>query len=361
MRDSYSRVWCFSLLILGCCSPVITQATDTERQVITLNEAAARFDRIGMLDSAWIAADSAIRLSEGSLGPDHPVTALSLNGLAALMYNWGRIEKAESLYTRIFTIWEQHPPIDSTIYGAALYNYGTIQLEKRRPGDAVSTLTRAAVVLEAALGSRDQHVGDAYYTQGEAYRALKNCESALPAYRRSLDIRNTLEGPANLSVAQTLNSIGVCLVALDSLQEAERVYQRALTIVEQVNGPDDVASAYCMDNLARLYLRQKRYTEAERLSSLALDVFRVTPGDGSFEVAQSLALRGEIFLGSGQYDRAVESLREAEALLTSLAGPSHRAVLDVRKSLSEAMAMAVDSSRTAEAGGEPDSTAPDSE
>lgn len=336
MQRRFPIVCMVVLLAIGLSSDSVSQLSEVDQQVISLNEAAARFNKLGKLDSAWIAADSAVRLSESDLGVDHPMTALSMNSLATLMHDWGRIEKADSLYRRIFRIWSVNPPADSTVFGAALYNYGTIQMERRRPKEAVQTLSQAAVVIESAMGPSDQHLGDALYLLAEAYRATKDCISAIPLYRRAVEIRDAIAGPANLPVAQALNSLGICLVGVDSLNAAERVYQRALTIVEQAHGPHDLASAYCMDNLTRLYLRQKRYAEAQRLSSLSLEIFRSGPGNESAEVAQALTLRGDILLGSGQYEAAVPVLREAEILLVQLAGPGHPAVRDVRRSLGRA-------------------------
>lgn len=325
-----------ALALLLAAGASTAQSGSVQDQIMSLNEAAARFDRIGKLDSAWIAADSAVRWSEKTLGPDHPVTALSINSLATLMYNWGRIEKADSLYRRILGIWEKQPPTDSAVYGAALYNHGTILMEKRQIREAIETLTNATRVLEAALGAEDQYLANALYSLAEAYRSTKDCSSAIPLYRRAIAIRTAAAAPADLGEAQALNSLGICLVATDSLLQAEKAYQRALTIVSQVNGPDDISAAYCMDNLARLYLRQRRFPEANRLSSVSLELFREGPGNESPEVAQALILRGEILLDSDQFEAAVSILAEADQLLTRLAGPSHPTTKDIRLKLAAA-------------------------
>jgi CHAT domain-containing protein/Tfp pilus assembly protein PilF len=156
--------------------------------------------------------ERALAIDEAQLGPDHPLTATSLNNLAILLESMGEYTEARPLYERSLAIREA-------------------QLGPDHPSTATG-LNNLAGLLES--------MGE--YTE------------ARPLYERSLAIREAQLGPEHPHTAQGLNNLAVLLKATGDYTEARPLYERALAIREAQLGPDHPDTATSLNNLAFLLL-----------------------------------------------------------------------------------------------------------
>ena len=76
-----------------------------------------------------------------ALGPDHPDTGTSLNGLALLLYNKGDYDAAEPLYRRALAINEKALGPDSSELATTLNNLALL-LDEKGDYDAAKALYR---------------------------------------------------------------------------------------------------------------------------------------------------------------------------------------------------------------------------
>ena len=97
-------------------------------------------------------AEEALRLSEREFGPDHPVVATKLNGLAELYLALGRHTDAEPLYQRSLAIREkalgpEHPDV-----GQSLDNLAGLYKAQGRYAEAEPLFKRSLAIKEKVLG-----------------------------------------------------------------------------------------------------------------------------------------------------------------------------------------------------------------
>ena len=153
-------------------------------------------------------------------GPEHPLTAASLNNLAMQYRNQGRYDKAEPLCKRAVAIYEkvqgpEHP-------------------------DTATSLNCLAVL----------------------YRDQGRYENAEPLYKRALAISEKVQGPEHPDTARSFNNLAELYRSQGRYGEAEPLYKRSLAIREKVLGPEHPATGVSLNNLAGLYLLQTNSTAA---------------------------------------------------------------------------------------------------
>ena len=90
-----------------------------------LNQEVKELYRTGQYDRAVTVAETALKVAEQDVGPDHPDVATSLNNLAALYRTQGDYAKAEPLYKRSLAIREKalgpdHPDVANSLNNLAL-------------------------------------------------------------------------------------------------------------------------------------------------------------------------------------------------------------------------------------------------
>lgn len=95
----------------------------------------------------------ALAIWEQQVGPEHPLVASALNGLASLYREQGKYAEAELLYQRALTIREQqlepnHPQTAETIHDLA-----TLREQQGHHQDAQSLYRRALTIRERVLGA----------------------------------------------------------------------------------------------------------------------------------------------------------------------------------------------------------------
>jgi tetratricopeptide (TPR) repeat protein len=150
-------------------------------------------------------------ICESVLGPEHPLTATSLNSLAILLKDQGDLAGARPLCERALAIYEQ-------------------VLGPEHPFTATS-LNSLAILLEA---------------QGDL-------AGARPLYERALAIREKVLGPEHPLTATSLNNLAELLRAHGDLAGARPLYERALAICEKMLGPEHPDTAGSLHNLALVF------------------------------------------------------------------------------------------------------------
>jgi tetratricopeptide (TPR) repeat protein len=214
--------------------------------------------------------DRALAIREKALGPEHPLTATSLNNLALLLQAQGDLAGAQPLYERALAIREkvlgrEHLHIASTLSNLAVALRAQGDLAGARP-----LHERALAIREKALGPEHPHtaislnnIGLLLYTQGDF-------AGARPLFERGLAIHEKAFGREHPNTALSLHNIALPLHAQGDLAGARPLYERALAIREKALGPLHPDTNLTRGNLASLRLAERAPSEALLLSEAAL-------------------------------------------------------------------------------------------
>ena len=172
----------------------------------------------------------ALAIHERFLGPNHPGSAVSLHGLAALHREEGRHSEALPLFQQVLAIREATPADHANLTQALRY-------------------------------------------LGETFYFLGDLSAARPLLERALTIAEATFGPSHPQTGFNLNSLGSLLAAEGNVTAALPVFQRALSILEATLGPNHPNVAAVLINIATLLEQQpEQRTQARALFKRARDI-----------------------------------------------------------------------------------------
>jgi tetratricopeptide (TPR) repeat protein len=196
--------------------------------------------------------ERALAISETTLGPDHPDTAISLDNLALLYESMGNYAEALPLFQRALTIREAALGPDHPDTATSLNNLALLHYETGNHAEAMPLFQRALAIWETALGPDLPDTATSLNNLAELYRATGNYTEALPLLQRALAIREAVLGPQHPDTATSLNNLAGLYDSMGNYAEALPLYQRALAIYETALSPQHPTTQTIQNNLHRL-------------------------------------------------------------------------------------------------------------
>lgn len=139
--------------------------------------------------------------------------------------------------------------------------------------------------------------------QGNYLRHSGDDRGAIAKYREALRVAEQ-KGNAPLSVASSLNGLGLANDSLGRIVEAENDYRRALTIAKQAAGEPSVSSAQIMVNLSGSYLRKGQVAEAESLLREAIGAYTKLGTPDRLKMAIARSCLSEVLLQKKEFEEA---------------------------------------------------------
>jgi tetratricopeptide (TPR) repeat protein len=188
------------------------------------------YTKLKLYDRAQPLAQRVLALDEQFLGPLHPNVGVSLNGLAMLFNQQGKLGEAQPLYERALAICEHVHGPNHTEVAAALANVGIL-----------------------------------YRQQGN----LKRADSAL---ERALAIRERLCGPKHVDTAHSLQFLAACCANTGNTVRAKALFERALSIYDTALGrthPQTAAILHMLANLATQAGQSRRAAALNERATIA--------------------------------------------------------------------------------------------
>ena len=245
-----------------------TRRVWAERVVQVLNRVfpRAEFQNWPQCERLISHAIAAGRLVE-DFGLDSVAAARLLNQSGFYLHGRARYVEAEPLYRRALAIYEIALGPDHPLTATSLNNLAGIYDEQGRYGEAEPLYQRAIAISEKALGPDHANTASSLNNLAGLYHDQGRYGEAEPLYQRALAIYKKALGSDHPNTAASLNNLAGLYDSQGRYAEAEPLYQRALAICEKALGPDHPLTADCVRNYA-LFLRQRgRAAEAEKLEA----------------------------------------------------------------------------------------------
>lgn len=231
----------------------------------------------------------ALKIAESILGPNHALTALSLNNLAQLLTILGRLDEAEPLHQRALDIRERLLGPDYPSTAESLNNFAFLLLNKGENSEAE------------------------------------------PLFRRAIAIDEQTLGPDHPNLISGLNNLATVLQRQGKHVEAESLFRRALDICEQALEPNHPLTGNSLNNLAGLLSEHGKYKETESLYRHALNIREETLGPEHPDTAVSIGNLAAILFARGKYNESESLLRRAVGILEKALGPDHPNTITFRE------------------------------
>ena len=236
--------------------------------------------RLGRYEEAEDLLRAAIRILEGTLGPDDTGLVAALNSLGILRQERGDFKEAESLQSRALAI------------------------QRKKRGD----LDRDVLSIQSNLALLYQEMG----RYGEAEELM----------RRLLESERKLWGSGNVNVAIDLNNLGNLLLKTGNTKESEPLLREAMDILQKQNQP---YLAVTMGNLGEVLTRKGDPAAAEPILEEALAKGLKAFGDQNQDVAKLRVKYGACLIELKKFDQAEEEFLAAFPVLRDSLGAQSEA------------------------------------
>jgi tetratricopeptide (TPR) repeat protein len=265
----------------------------------------------------------ALAIREKVLGPEHPDTAESLTGLAAVLQAQGDRAAARPLFERALAINEkalgpEHPHTATSLGNLASLLSRQGDLARARP-----LLERALAICEGALGPEHPHTATKLLNLGCLLQQQGDFARALPLLERGLAILEKALGPDHPDTAASLDSLALLLRDQGDFAGARPLFERALAIFEKTLGPEHPNTAESLNNLARLLQDQGDLLAARPLFERALAITEKTLGPEHPYMATSLNNLAGLLEAQGDLAGARPLFERALAIFEKARGPEH--------------------------------------
>jgi tetratricopeptide (TPR) repeat protein/CHAT domain-containing protein len=300
-----------------------TLGPDQPETAASLNDLAALYEAMGAYEKAEPLFQQALQIFEKAFGPDNPNTATSLNNLALVYFQMGAYAKAEPLFQQTLQIFEKalgpdHPDTATSLNNLAELYRATGAYEKAEP-----LYQQALQIYQKAFGLDHSKTAMSLNNLAELYRAMGAYEKAEPLYQQALQIRKNVLGRDHPDTGTSLNNLAELYRVMGAYEKAEPLYQQALQIKKDVLGPDHPDIGTILNNLALLYFQMGAYEKAEPLFQQALQICQKALGPDHPYTASSLNNLAELYRVMGAYAKAEPLYQQALQICQKALGPDH--------------------------------------
>jgi len=265
-----------------CCQAAIAAREESEGPTqgvaLLLSKIGFFLRDMGLFPSALPLFKRALAIYEGSLGPNHPNVAGSLNNLALLYKDQGKYDEALPLYQRSLAIAERARGPDHPDVATNLNNLAGLYFHRGKYDEALPLIERALAIRERTQGPNHPDVATNLNNLAALYLEQGKYDEALPLFKRAPAIRERALSPDHPDVAQSLSNLAAFYLKQGKYDEALPLFKRALAIYEGSLGPNHPNVAGSLNNLALLYEKQGKYDEALPLFKRAMTIAEAALG-----------------------------------------------------------------------------------
>jgi tetratricopeptide (TPR) repeat protein len=310
-----------------------------EESVVCLLDCAGsyRHAALGAYAQARPLHEQALAIREKTLGPEHPLTATSLNNLALVLKDEGDLAAARPLYERALAIDEkalgpEHPDtaIDLANLGFLLRDQG--DLAAARP-----LLERALAIREKALGPEHPYTATSLNNLASVLKDEGDLAAARPLYERALAIDEKVLGPEHPYTARTLNNLATLLQEQGDLAAARPLFERALAIREKALGPEHPHTALSLGSVGGLLRDLGQPDEAEPLLRRSITISEKALGVGHPLTQRHQSRYARLLMMTDRAAQAVGVGQTALATHDRVNGPNHPWTRDSARILADAL------------------------
>lgn len=271
----------------------------------------------GQLQDAERWYRKALELSRQANGPESRETMGALSDLGQFLVTLGRMDEAEQCLRDAMAIRASlgESDDDATI----LANLGVLLDSRGNLSEAEPLLDKALAIRQRTLPAHHPDIAHTRSYLAGLYGHQTRWNDADNSYRLALaDLP-----PRSMDYARSLNGHAIVLSRLARTSEAEAAYLRSLEIRESLHGPENHTLAPVLRNLATLYDDMGQTARATPLYERSLHIDEVNFGRESPALFDALAVLASHYLGQDRDAEAAGLTRRAIAIVLNSPGNAH--------------------------------------
>jgi CHAT domain-containing protein/Flp pilus assembly protein TadD len=213
------------------------------------------------------------------LGENHPNYASSLNNLAGLYREMGRLTDAEPLFRQAMEICKVQLGENHPSYASSLNNLALLYQAMGRLMDAEPLFRQAREIRQVQLGENHPSYASSLNGLAGLYQDMGGFTDAEPLFRQAMEIWKVQLGENHPDYASSLNNLASLYLAMGRLTDAESLHRQAREIRQVQLGENHPDYASSLNNLAGLMAATDRPDEAFRLMQQATQIQNRTIGE----------------------------------------------------------------------------------
>ncbi|HEY1554448.1 MAG TPA: serine/threonine-protein kinase [Kofleriaceae bacterium] len=296
---------------------------DHEATLTTLNQLATVLMQRGKLEDARKAYERVLASRERTFGKDHPDVASALNNVGNVYRREGKYDDAKRAYQRALEIRVAALGPDHPEVGTTLNNLGTFHSEIGKRDLAKQDYERALAIWKKAFGDNSDELVPALSNLGQLAIDSGDFKAAHQNLERARDLIEAAQGKDGAGLVDILTNIGALEQDEHQLDTALATFQRAQKIAEKAYGPDNTDVADLLANEATIYKAKKQYPEASELEDHVLHVYQSHFGPDHPRVGMILSNIGSLDDARGQHPQALDAYQKALAIFEAKLGKDH--------------------------------------
>jgi eukaryotic-like serine/threonine-protein kinase len=220
------------------------------------------------LDRAERHLRESLAIRREGLGPRHAQVALSLQYIANMLSNRGRLAEAETMFREAVAIFRSLYPAGHPDLAATLVIYGLHLKSQDRHEEALVVLREGVAMERRYLGEAHEELTTSLSAYGDALRRLGNYAAAEPILRDVVDRQRRRFGDKSIMTAHARIRLGDVLRGLGRAQEAESLLLTTYANMSRERGVGHAQSQFALRQLVKLYEGAGRLADAAKYRSL---------------------------------------------------------------------------------------------
>ena len=263
----------------------------------------------------------------GDIDRESDFTTRLHNSLGCHYLNQKKLDKAEAMFQRALTGFEESSGSDTKDTMMVINNLGIVYEQQGKLAEAEAMHKRALAWRTSKLGSDHVDTVDAGLNLGFIYQERGNFTEAESLLKRALAVQEDKLGPDHPMTLITIYDLGICYERQEKLVEAEICFERALSVREKILGPDHIRTLNACYTLGKSFSAQGRFVEAGVQFERALSGYKKNKDyewtkSAAVELSRTYEKQGRLVEAEAIWQRL---LTEFEAAL----GPEHVLTVDV--------------------------------
>ncbi len=293
----------------------------------SLDKVANVWGELGRVDEAIALYRSTIEIAREVLGPEHRGTLSMSNDLAILLSHTGHGVEARELYNTLL-------PVEERVFGAddpdTLATWGNLALLDAAEGRLEQALQRQREILLRRVRASGERHPDSLIARSNVATSLTELgrfDEAETLVRSTLEIRRSVLGPSHPLVAREMATLGTLLFRQGRAAEAEQVLSEALRICRDRYGEDHPQTLQARHNLDVLIQENGRVAESLELEQAVLEARVRVLGPKHIDTLDSMNSVAGAWRALGRLDEAETLYGETLTLQREVLGPDHPSTL----------------------------------
>jgi CHAT domain-containing protein len=205
---------------------------DPQVALFLMNLSTAHSNR-GDFQTAETELKRCIAISEKMQGPDDSLTLKMIYNLGNMYLDTDDSDRAEPLMQAALTGFEKQFGPDHPNLAYPLQNLGILARRHKQYDHALEYLWRSEQIREKSVGRRHRLVASLFVNIGNVYHAQGNYAKAMELFLEALDIYESVAGPYDPHIIDTLSAMARTSAAMNDLDRAYEYQARVDVLVEK--------------------------------------------------------------------------------------------------------------------------------